>query len=183
VVFKLDSSGNETVLYAFSGGADGGVPQADVIRDAAGNLYGTTGFGGNTSSSCLFGSAGCGVVFKLDPSGNETVLYAFSGMDGASPTAGLIQDAAGNLYGTTPFGGNTSSTTCIDAGGCGVVFKLDPSGKETVLYTFTGGADGFNPTAGLVRDAAGNLYGTAPGGGAHGGGWSSSWTRRGTRRC
>jgi uncharacterized repeat protein (TIGR03803 family) len=170
VVFKLDSSGQETVLYAFSGGGDGGLPQAGLIQDAAGNLYGTTYYGGNTSSSSCFigGSFGCGVVFKLDPSGQETVLYAFSGgADGANPSAGLIRDAAGNLYSTTQLGGNTSNAIC-GAAGCGVVFKLDPSGKETVLYTFTGGADGLDPYAGLVRDAAGNLYGTTGYGGNEG---------------
>jgi len=122
-----------------------------LIADAAGNLYSTTVFGG---------TYGAGVVFKLDPSGKETVLYTFTGAaDGGFPGSGLIADAAGNLYSTTGGGGNTSAPNCV-FNGCGVVFKLDRSGNETVLYTFTGGADGSGPSAGLVRDAAGNLYGT-----------------------
>ena len=101
MVFKLDPSGKETVLYTFTGAADGGFPVSGLIADAAGNLYSTTGGGGNTSApNCVF--TGCGVVFKLDRSGNETVLYTFTGgADGSGPSAGLVRDAAGNLYGTT----------------------------------------------------------------------------------
>ena len=129
VVFKVDTSGNETVLYSFTGGADGGYPLAGVIRDSAGNLYGTTNGGG---------ASGAGVVFKVDTSGNETVLYSFTGgADGGFPLwVVLARDSAGNLYGTTAGGG---------ASGAGVVFKVDTSGNETVLYSFTGGADGGNP--------------------------------------
>jgi uncharacterized repeat protein (TIGR03803 family) len=153
VVFKLDTTRAETVLYSFTGGADGGHPEAGLIRDPAGNLYGATRWGG---------AFGCGVVFKLDTAGTETVLYSFTGRaDGAYPVAGLIQDSAGNLYGTTYEGG---------ASGLGVVFKLDTTGTETVLHTFTGGTDGANPWAGLVRDLAGNLYGTTYDGGASNGG-------------
>jgi uncharacterized repeat protein (TIGR03803 family) len=138
-----------SVLYTFTGGADGAHPQADLIADAAGNLYGTTFQGGN---------AGAGVVFKLDGTGNETVLYSFAGgADGANPIAGLVSDSDGNLYGTTNAGGGSCA--------CGVVFKLDPSGNETVLHTFAGGPDGAFPMGDLVRDAAGNLYGTTNRGG------------------
>jgi uncharacterized repeat protein (TIGR03803 family) len=145
-VFKLDTTGKETVLYSFCGGADGGYPQAGLIRDAAGNLYGTA----------LVGAYLAGVVFMVDPSGAETVLYSFTGgTDGGYPLAALIRDSAGNLYGTTNGGGASNQ---------GTVFKVDPTGKETVLYSFTGGTDGANPGAGLVRDSAGNLYGTAGGG-------------------
>jgi uncharacterized repeat protein (TIGR03803 family) len=158
------------VLYNFTGGAYGGGPTAGLIRDAAGNLYSTTSGGGNTSSSCPYGSQGCGVVFKLDPSGKETVLYTFSGgVDGGNPYTRLLRDAAGNLYGTTGSGGNTSSSCPYGSQGCGVVFKLDSSGKETVLYTFSGGADGNYPVAGLIQDGSGNLYGTTTGGGNTGG--------------
>jgi uncharacterized repeat protein (TIGR03803 family) len=151
-VFKLDMTGNETVLYSFTGGADGAQPEAGVIRDAAGNLYGTTEAGGDLN---------LGTVFKLDKTGNETALHSFTGgADGAQPVAGVILDKAGNLYGTTPFGG-----TCPRFDGCGTVFRLDTTGKETVLYSFMDGADGGFPEAGLVRDAAGNLYGTASLGG------------------
>jgi uncharacterized repeat protein (TIGR03803 family) len=110
------------VLHSFTGGADGGLPLAGVIEDAAGNLYGTTLLGGLDSSYCGFS---CGVVFKLDTAGNETVLYSFTGLaDGDEPYSGLIQDAAGNLYGTTGYGGDFSGTFCQEYGGCGVVFKV-----------------------------------------------------------
>jgi len=152
VVFKLDTTGTETVLYSFTGGTDGGYPGAGLIQDAAGNLYSTTFDGG---------ASGAGVVFKLDTTGTETVLYSFTrGADGGGPKAGLIRDSAGNLYGTTEFGG---------ASGFGVVFKLGMTGTETVLYSFTGGADGANFSAGLIADSAGNLYGTTASGGASSG--------------
>jgi uncharacterized repeat protein (TIGR03803 family) len=147
VVFQVDSTGLETVLYSFTGGADGSSPYAGVVRDTAGNLYGTTYYGG--ASSCP--SLGCGVVFKLDTTGHETVLYSFTGgADGGNPYAGVI-DSAGTLYGTTVSGGTS---------GFGVVFKLDTTGHETVLYTFTNGADGGYSYAGVILDPAGNLYGT-----------------------
>jgi uncharacterized repeat protein (TIGR03803 family) len=155
-VFKVDTAGKETVLYSFTGGADGALPLASVIRDAAGNLYGTTEAGGDLT--CNDG-VGCGTVFKLDTDGKETVLHSFTGKDGTSPIAGVIRDAAGNLYGTTPQGGAFSS---------GTVFKLDTSGNETVLYNFMGGrggTDGSYPDGALIRDAAGNLYGTTQLGG------------------
>jgi uncharacterized repeat protein (TIGR03803 family) len=153
VVFKLDTTGKETVLYSFTGSPDGASPDAGLIRDSAGNFYSTTSGGG--------GAFGKGTVFKLDTTGNETVLHSFTGTggDGALPSAGLIRDTVGNLYGTTTSGG---------ASDYGTVFKLDTSGNETVLYSFTGGADGATPTAGLIRDSAGNLYGTTFGGGAFG---------------
>ncbi len=130
-VFKLDPSGNESVLYQFTNGAEGGSPLGGVIRDAAGNLYGTTYEGGSFGGMC--GTGGCGVVFKLDPSGKETVLHSFTGPDGFVPEAALVQDEKGNLYGTTASGG---------AYGWGTVFKVDPAGKKTVLYSFTGAVDG-----------------------------------------
>jgi uncharacterized repeat protein (TIGR03803 family) len=162
-VFKLGPTGTETVLYNFTGGPDGANPLGCLIRDAAGNLYGTTVAGGVGSKLC---AGGCGTVFKVAPSGTETVLYSFTGgADGGQPTAGLISDAAGNLYGTT-YGGGRSGACFAGGGSCGVVFKLSPTGTYTVLHSFTGGADGGNPDAGLIQDAAGNLYGTTYGGGA-----------------
>jgi uncharacterized repeat protein (TIGR03803 family) len=147
VVFKLDKRSNETILYTFTRGAPAGsYPFAGLIRDAAGNLYGTT-FMGGTGCNGL----GCGVVFRLDTNGKETVLHAFKRSDGANPYAGLIRDADGNFYGTTLAGGPSDA---------GVVYKLNKNGKETVLYNFTGGADGAYPYATLVRDSAGNLFGT-----------------------
>ena len=158
VVFKVDPTGTETVLYSFTGGADGAEPVAPLLRDKAGNFYGTAGFGGDLTCSAPYG---CGVVFKLDVTGKQTVLYAFKGSptDGNEPHGGVIHDAAGNFYGTTYRGG---------AYGFGTVFKLDANGKETVLYSFRNGADGSAPNAGLIRDAAGNLYGTTVAGGKAG---------------
>jgi uncharacterized repeat protein (TIGR03803 family) len=211
-VFKLDTSGNETVLHSFMNAPDGASPFAGVIMDQAGNLYGTTNQGG--TGSCNFGGPGCGTVFrldttgketvlhsftntpdgalaygglvkrgnlygttqvggsygrgtvfKLDTSGHETVLHSFMNSDGAVSVAGLIMDKAGNLYGTTRVGG--SSPNCFS--GCGVVFKLDTTGKETVLHRFTDSSvDGADPVSGLVMDNAGNLYGTTNQGGTYG---------------
>jgi uncharacterized repeat protein (TIGR03803 family) len=151
---------SETVLYSFTGNADGGQPYGRLLFDAAGNLYGTTNFGGSTNCS-----QGCGTVFKLSPASGgwtETVLYAFSGSsDGRAPNSRLLFDAAGNLYGTTSLGGNVNS---VCSSGCGTVFELAPASggtwKESVLYAFMGSADGALPYDGLIFDATGNLYGT-----------------------
>ena len=142
-VFKVDTTGKYTVLHTFTGGADGVGPEADLIRDAAGNLYGTTYQGGASDR---------GTVFKLDTSGAERVRH----IPGAHPAGALVRDAAGSVYGTTVYGGTSN---------VGTVFKLDTSGTGTVLHTFTGGVDGAYPYEGLVRDAAGNLYGIAYNGG------------------
>jgi uncharacterized repeat protein (TIGR03803 family) len=121
-----------------------------LIRDAAGNLYGST-IGG--------GAHHAGTVFKLDAGGNETVLHHFTGgVGGASPYAGLIRDAAGNLYGVTGGGGKLPCP--IGSDGCGTVFKLAPTGALTTLHAFAGGGtEGALPTSSLILDAAGNLYG------------------------
>jgi uncharacterized repeat protein (TIGR03803 family) len=158
-VFKLDTTGTETVLYSFKGGAAGRNPSSGLVLDAAGNFYGTTGGGGVNRAPCAAdGFLGCGVVFKVDTTGTQTVLYTFTGgADGRNPEGGLVLDASGNLYGTG-IGGGTSDL--------GVVFKLDPSGKETVLYNFTGSNDGCFPQGTLVFDHADNLYGLTVGGGA-----------------
>jgi len=111
VVFKVDTSGTETVLYNFcsvSNCADGANPSGRLIHDSAGNLYGTTYYGGDFFG-CNVGS-GCGVVFKLDTSGTETVLHTFTYTDGTDPDAGVIMDAKGNLYGDTTFGGTGCPT-------------------------------------------------------------------------
>ncbi|SPF47873.1 conserved exported hypothetical protein [Candidatus Sulfotelmatobacter kueseliae] len=133
-------------------------PTGNLVRDAAGNLYGTTAYG--AGSGCNEG--GCGIVWKLapNPKGAWTysILHVFTGADGANPCGGLVLDAAGNLYDTTELGG---------ANGMGTVFKLahNPNGTwtESVLYSFTG--DAYNPVAGVILDAAGNLYGTTLSGG------------------
>ena len=149
VVFKLDKSGNETVLYSFSGGADGGYPLAGLIRDADGNFYGTTNGGGASSA---------GVVFKLDTSGNETVLHTFTGgADGGYPLwVVLARDSGGDLYGTTAGGGTANE---------GVVFKVDNSGNESVLHSFTGGVDGGSPYTGVILGPEKQLYGVTAFGG------------------
>lgn len=109
----LHQTGAETVLYKFTGGDDGANPSAALIRDPAGNVYGTTVSGG---------ASGMGVVFMLSPTGQQTVLHSFTGgSDGANPYGALLRDSEGNLYGTTYGGG---STAC--SGGCGVVFRLKP---------------------------------------------------------
>ncbi len=165
-VFRMSNKGRETVLYTFTGGTDGAYPYAGVVRDIKGNLYGTTYQGGDLSCT-INSSFGCGTVFKVDPTGKETVIYAFKdGADGAEPLGDLLMDKAGNLYGTTASGGDLNHCPPY---GCGTVFQIDPTGKETTLYSFTGGADGAAPSAGLVQDKKGNFYGTATGGGAHSG--------------
>jgi uncharacterized repeat protein (TIGR03803 family) len=182
-VFKLSKTGKETVLYNFcsqSGCADGYSPRAGVIRDSQGNLYGTTSLGGNNQCN-----EGCGTVFKLSRTGKLTVLYAFQGntngqMDGSFPVAGVILDASGNIYGTTAYGGNPTTNCGADRQGCGIVFKLDKTGKETVLYRFMGEADSQDPQASLLRDAKGNLYGTTFDGGGSGGGTVFKLSEKGT---
>jgi len=157
-VFKVDKRGKETVLYSFTGtGGDGAYPQAGLVRDAQGNLYSTTWQGG---------ASGVGTVFKVDNTGTETVLYSFKyiGGDGGYPIAGVVRDARGNLYGTTERGGDLK---CNNGLGCGTVYRVDTTGKETVLHSFTGPGDGIVPNAGLVRDAQGNLYGATSSGGAY----------------
>jgi uncharacterized repeat protein (TIGR03803 family) len=157
-VFELQPNGMETTLYAFQGGSDGASPQAGLIEDSTGNFYGTTVGGG--IFTCVNGSIGCGVVFKLAPDGTETVLHAFQGgSDGDLPRSGLIADKIGNLYGTTTAGGPN---------GYGTVFELTPDGTETVLYSFKAGNDGNFPIGGVNMDKTGNLYGTTTyGGGPH----------------
>jgi uncharacterized repeat protein (TIGR03803 family) len=162
-VFQLSPAGRQwtqTVLYRFAGGNDGANPVWGVILDAAGNLYGTTPFGGEATAT------GHGTVFELSSSGSggwtESVLYRFTGQngDGKEPQGGLLFDQQGNLYGTTYLGGVTQKRCC----GTGTVFELSPGiggWSETVLWTFPAGGD--FPMGTLVADAAGNLYGTTQG--------------------
>jgi uncharacterized repeat protein (TIGR03803 family) len=154
-VFRVSPDGKKSTLYDFRGGNDGEFPFGRLHRDATGNLYGTTQIGGGNGCADGFG---CGTVFKLAPDGTETILHAFSdASDGYTPV-GLIADKAGNLFGVTSSGGDTS---CPGSGnfGCGTIFELAEDGTKSTLYTFKGGADGMSPT-GLVRDKTGNLYGT-----------------------
>jgi uncharacterized repeat protein (TIGR03803 family) len=179
VVFELlpASSGNwkERVLYAFQSGSDGAFPEAGVVFDRKGNLYGTTAAGGG-SPTC---GTGCGTAFELSPivggSWQETVLHSFDlGPGGSDSNAPLVIDNAGNLYGTAHAGGLFGGN--CDGGGCGVVFELSRnsggSWGETVLHSFSGGSnDGSGPAeGGLTLDAARNLYGTTAFGGVFDGG-------------
>ena len=164
--FQLGTKGGETLLYSFMDGADGSFPESVLVADAAGNLYGTTRM--NQGMAC---GGQCGTVFELSPGSSgwtQKTLYTFCQKsqcaDGETPLSGpLVLDKAGNIYGTTAQGGFTNQGLCRS--GCGVVFKLDPSGNETVLYSFKGGTDGDGPAAGLLMDDKGNLFGTAAGGG------------------
>lgn len=223
VVFKLDTSGNETVLV--NGGPPGGsygaypeygvildkagnilglfcaspegggeiiglsptkdkgkilydfgtclndcyvpsLPEGGLLQDKSGNLYGATYFGGVKGQGLVCEMRGCGTIYKFDTDRTFHVLYAFTGgADGAYPYGSLIHDAAGNLYGAALEGGDLSCPQGLETNGCGTVFKLAPDGTFTVLYTFTGGADGAGPRGALVMDTAGNLYGAAQVGG------------------
>lgn len=144
-----------TVLYSFTGGADGGNPSEGLVFDPAGNLYGTTQYGG-TGNCTQYGLHGCGTMFKVTNQQTETVLYSFKGgSDGEYPWGGLALDDKGSLFGTTVSGGL----------GFGVVFSLDKNGTENILHRLTGGTDGAYPYASLTLDHAGHLYGTGTSGG------------------
>jgi len=155
-VFRLAADGTETTLYSFCPQRrcrDGRIPLAGLVMDGAGNLYGTTWLGGEKNQ---------GTIFKLAPSGDETVLLSFKGSEGAGPDTNLIMDGAGNLYGTTSSGGS---------GGPGNVFEVTAAGAFKTLYAFCSRAnctDGANPSASLIMDGSGNLYGTTMNGGANG---------------
>jgi uncharacterized repeat protein (TIGR03803 family) len=158
LIFKVDSSGKESVLHRFAGGKDGAFPFGTLIANSAGDFFGTTS---------MFGKAGSGTVFLITSEGALTSLKGFAGTTGESPLAGVVGDGVGNLYGTTAFGG---------ASALGTVFELNRSGKETVLHNFKGGTDGAFPYSGVVRDSAGNLYGTTSAGGGSGCGGSGCGT-------
>lgn len=143
-IYEVNPAGIESILYNFVSGSTGSDPQGALLLDSKGNIYGATDAGG---------THGAGVVFKLDPSGVETVLHSFLGKpgDGAQPEGGLVTDSAGNAYITTEGGG---------AFGQGAILSMNSKGQGALLYSFTGGADGGKPVAGVILDPAGNLYGT-----------------------
>ncbi|MFZ0313832.1 MAG: choice-of-anchor tandem repeat GloVer-containing protein [Candidatus Korobacteraceae bacterium] len=161
-------SWNAMVLYDFNDIPDAGVPGSGVIFDSAGNMYGTTEYGGSgICYNSIHLNYGCGAVYKVAPSGGgwtETVIYSFQGgNDGQTPSGGLSFDSAGNLYGATAQGGSS---------GDGTIYELSPSGSgwtETILHNFQG-SDGIGPGGTLIADHSGNLYGTAGSGGANNGG-------------
>jgi uncharacterized repeat protein (TIGR03803 family) len=140
-----------TSLFSFDG-TDGGSPRAPLVQATNGNFYGTTVVGG-AGGNC---SDGCGTVFKIAPSGSQTVLHSFDSTDGTSPN-GVIQATNGNFYGTTAFGG---------ANGRGTVFEITPSGTLTTLVSFNG-TNGQAPEAALIQASDGNFYGTTSKGGAN----------------
>jgi uncharacterized repeat protein (TIGR03803 family) len=162
IEFELSPGGagkwRSSVVHDFPSSPDGFNPVGSLVRDSAGNLYGTTPAGG---------AYGWGTIFQVTPSGSASAtktLYSFHGTsDGALPSAGLALDSAGNLYGIARFGG---SSKCL--AGCGTVFKLSPASggpwNFSVLHTFKNAQDGSSPTAGVILDGAGNLYGTSQGG-------------------
>jgi uncharacterized repeat protein (TIGR03803 family) len=196
-----------TTIFNFTGGPDGGSPNAGLIQDPSGNLYGTTESGGSGHYYNY------GVVYEIDPVGTETVLHSFGGYpDGSTPLAPVVRDKAGNLYGTTSSGivfkidtagnetvldspgasyqglvrdkagnlyGTTSSWNCS---GYGTIFKIDKAGNFTLLHSFTGGSsDGACPYYGhLALDESGNLYGLTWGGGAYGYGVLYELSKAGT---
>jgi uncharacterized repeat protein (TIGR03803 family) len=147
-VFELDPSGTLSTLHAFSPFEQGANLRGSLIRDAAGNLYGTAAYGGANHY---------GIVFKIDPSGAMTTLHTFGYVDGSYPMAGLIEDAAGNLYGTTSGIGQNIIH--------GTIFRMDPAGTLTTLHFFNR-PDGAYPLSALIRDNSGNLYGTTSEGGS-----------------
>lgn len=145
-------------IYSFAGNTDGEYTDTELVRDSAGNLYGTSVQGG---------TYGGGTVFQVTPAGVHTVLYNFTGgADGGEPYKGVTLDAQGNLYGTAVTGGGGSCE-----GGCGVVFELKNSGgvwTQSVIHTFSGAADGYGPGSPVSIDKSGNVYGTVPTGGKYG---------------
>src|SRR6266851_4736271 len=159
-----------SVLYSFVGGADGASPEAGLVLDPAGNLYGTT-FGTTAYPYGKITGTTAGSVFRLSSGGSFTLLYNFGagGANGSNPSGGLVRDSAGNLYGSTYGGGASTNPNCfadgtkLPADGCGEVFKMDANGNLSVLYSFPGKSycwTGCEPLAPLTLDAAGNLYGT-----------------------
>jgi uncharacterized repeat protein (TIGR03803 family) len=153
IIFKISAPGIETVLHSFAL-TDGCVPRARLIQAVDGSFYGTTASGG------LYGN---GTVFRMTPGGVLTMLYSFAGgpADGASPLAALIQGSDGNFYGTTTAGGKFEE---------GTIFSITPGGTATILYSFSGGADGRGPDTALIQGEDGVFYGTTTDGGASGAG-------------
>ena len=155
VVFRISPSGSFTNLYSFVGfPTDGREPGAGLVQGSDGNFYGMTFYGG-TSTNCTLG---CGTIFRISPTGNETNLHSFLGSptDGSAPQDVLVQGSDGSFYGTASSGGNKDG---------GIVFRISPSGSYTNLHSFGGFGDPNLPIAGLVQGSDGNFYGTTAAGG------------------
>jgi uncharacterized repeat protein (TIGR03803 family) len=152
-VFQISTNGSFTPIYSFTGGNDGADPYCSLVQASDGFLYGTAYYGGTN---------GDGTVFQISTGGTLTSIYMFTnGLDGANPSAGLIQASDGFLYGTAYYGGTN---------GDGTIFQISTNGTFTALYSFSGGNDGANPDASLIQASDGYLYGTAQYGGIYGDG-------------
>jgi uncharacterized repeat protein (TIGR03803 family) len=151
-VFEITSAGEYKVLHRFKGGSDGMGPFGNPILDSAGNLYGTTMYGGAAGSDCSNGQNGCGTVFKIAADGTFSIVHAFAGGDDGSLPTGLILDASGNLIGATISGGGKRSG--------GTIYRLAPDGTETILHAFKRLHEGMGPQQPLTLDVSGNIYGT-----------------------
>ena len=150
-IFRVSTAGDQyTVLHSFKND-DGTRPDAPLVTDSAGNLYGAASRGGTSFD---------GTIFELDAADTFSVLHSFAGPDEGDTPLGITRDSAGNIYGVTANGGQ------LHCYGCGSVFKIDPAGNETILYNFKGDRDGAEPSAPLVEDASGNLYGITSLGGS-----------------
>ncbi len=176
------SAQTSNVIYRFlhdgithSGYSHGELVYDEVIQGADGNFYGTTMLGGSGLCTGPFGVQGCGTIYQLTPAGVQTVIYNFdldssgtTAVNGIYPVGGLVQGPDGNFYGTASGGGNAGAV-CNGTLGCGVVFKITPAGRYTVLHTFNGALanspDGGVPTSRLLLAANGKLYGTTYSGG------------------
>lgn len=159
-VYKITPTGRFTTIHSFSGPTDLGslATNAPLLQGSDGLLYGENLWAGKNTCSGL----GCGTIFKISHSGSFKTLFNFNGKNGSHPLGGLIEGSDGNFYGTAGNGGVGGTELCFGQQypGCGVVFKITPTGTFTVLYYFTGGSDGANPVAGLVQATDGNFYGT-----------------------
>jgi uncharacterized repeat protein (TIGR03803 family) len=148
-VFKVTPGGALTTIYSFAQLGYG--PTSPLVQGTDGNFYGTTVYYGNGFNGC------CGTIFKITPTGTMTMLYWFSGSNGAYPYAGLIQATDGNFYGTTELGG---------ANNLGTIFQITPQGTLTTLHSFDS-TDGAAPYSGLIQDTDGSFYGTTSAGGTN----------------
>jgi uncharacterized repeat protein (TIGR03803 family) len=171
-VYRIDSGGNLTTLYSFTGASDGANPFEALMQGSDGYFYGTTVFGGD--SSCTVSHyTGCGTIFKIDSVGNLTAMHEFSGgVEGGVPVGPLIQSSDGDFYGTATAGGDPSCSVTASGEdyptytGCGTVFKMDSAGNVNALYSFTGSPnDGSNPFSSLLQGSDGYFYGTTRWGG------------------